>query len=64
MVAKYQKLKKLIFLDIDWIENHRFCLDKLDDQTYRLQQLIFEYTNCLIYTQNEELRKRLGSWSS
>ena len=42
------------------MENQLFILDKLDDSTYKLQQLLYEYTNVLIYSQNEELRKRFG----
>ena len=49
-----------LFLDVEWMENHLFVLEKLDDSTYKLQQLLFEYSNCLIYSQNEEIRKRLG----
>lgn len=36
-------------------------LDMLDNTTYKLQQLFFEYTNCLIYAQNEELDRRIGT---
>ena len=42
------------------MENHKFVLDKLDDTTYKLQQLLFEFTNLMVYSQNEELRKRVG----
>ena len=40
----------------------KIALDMLDNTTYKLQQLFFEYTNCLIYAQNEELDRRIGTW--
>jgi len=53
-------LAENVITDLEWMDNHRFVLEKLDDSTYKIQQLLFEYTNCLIYSQNEEVRKRLG----
>ena len=50
-----------IITDIEWMENFLFSLDMLDNTTYKLQQLCFEYTNCLIYSQNEELARRIGT---
>jgi len=50
-----------IITDIEWMENYIFTLDMLDNTTYKLQQLFFEYTNCLIYAQNEELDRRIGT---
>jgi cation channel sperm-associated protein 3 len=50
-----------IITDIEWMENFLFSLDMLDNTTYKLQQLSFEYTNCLIYSQNEELARRIGT---
>ncbi|CBY35495.1 unnamed protein product [Oikopleura dioica] len=47
-----------IVTDIDWIENHRNILDQLDTSTYKVQQLIFEYTNVLIVAQNEALKDK------
>lgn len=53
-------LTENIITDLEWMENHKFVLDKLDDTTYKLQQLLFEFTNLMVYSQNEELRKRVG----
>lgn len=50
-----------IITDIEWMENYIFTLDMLDNTTYKIQQLFFEYTNCLIYSQNEELDRRIGN---
>ncbi|CAG5077697.1 Oidioi.mRNA.OKI2018_I69.PAR.g8790.t1.cds [Oikopleura dioica] len=47
-----------IVTDIEWIENHRQILDQLDTSTYKLQQLIFEYSNILIVAQNESLKEK------
>ena len=47
-----------IVTDIDWIENHRQILDQLDTSTYKLQQLMFEYSNVLIVAQNEALKDK------
>ena len=50
-----------VITDIEWMANFSCTLDMLDNTTYKLQQLFFEYTNALIYSQNEELRRRIGT---